>query len=303
MSKEPVPPPTFGGPSPVPPPLPPRQQRARASSDETSEDEDVPLFMRRGQVESTTPQVAYDDVSEQYSDDELDEDIPKWKRLWIKTKRHTRKASAFAVKQAMLTKSELTSSGHKMFLTKKYIIQRFHDGASLAELIREGAPFQKLKEVLKFKTIDDLVELGIMEGETQLEPEFWSLFISDFDLCADDLFKFNLHNLEEYAEAGLTSDHLKSLGITLQQLTDQGRFTKECIEKAKAFGWTILDYQKLGLNYELLKRHAFQEDDYALLFDTARWYIASWLGMYDVDTHTVTEENRQLLAAINIYIV
>lgn len=299
MSKE-VPPPTFGGPSPIPPPLPPRKSKPKT---EEPVNDSVPLFRLRGQQDQSAPRAAYDDVSENDSDDEIDEEVSAWKRLAIKARRHTRKAAAFAAKQAQLARTELWSFGHQSVLTKTHLKQRFHSGASLAELLREGFPFAKLHEVLGFETVDDIVELGIMQGETRLDPAFWSLFISDFGMCSDDLLKFDLHNLEEYAHAGLTSEHLFDLGVTLQDLAEDGRFTKQCIAGAKAYGWTILDYQRLGLDYGLFKRLNFQQDDYATLFDAASWWIAESLGLYDRYTPIITQHNKEMLEAINLVIV
>ena len=148
-----------------------------------------------------------------------------------------------------------------------------------------------------FKTIDDIVEMGL---ETPLTPSFWDVLIDEHNLEFTDLEKFHLNNIEEYAEAGLTSVQLANLGVRLIEMVQEGRFTRKCIENAAQFGWTFDDYATLDLDYETLHRLQFGADDYMQLFGLEGWQVAHYLGLFDAHTHIFTQQGREQLRAINI---
>lgn len=293
--KQPAPPPTFGTDSPVPQPLPPRKTANRP----IQQKDKVPLFRKRGQLDQHEPRPppAYLDVSEDDSDDELPSG--HFARLAETARRKLRKTTALLAYQAQKIKDDAKDFGHKTFQTKKHLIKRFDQGATLTELIQENYSFAYLRDVLEFETIDDIVQLGL---DTPLEPSFWDILIQDHDLQFVDLEKFNLYNVEEYARAGLKSTQLANMGISLLDLVEDGRFTKQCVDGAKRMGWNFNDYSILGLDYNTLYRMQFTPNEYKELFGLQEMQIAHYLGLYDCENHLLTQEGREKLQLINIWI-
>jgi hypothetical protein len=293
----PAPPPTYSGLSPIPQPLPPRKQRKRKTPKPV--EEKTPLFQRRGQIlDDERPSAAYQDLSEDDSDDELPENkLARWALI---TKRSVRKSAAFLSYQAQKASTGASMYVHEAFLTDKHLERRFHQGATLTELVTEGFSLQRCIKVLGFNTLDQMISLGI---EPPFDPKLWDMLIEEpFELQWSDLESFQLENLEEYVKAGLSADQLHRIGTDLNVLLSEGRFTRECmVAVAKApYYWNIDNYHVFGIDYNILHRLQLQEDDYPLLLGCQGWQLAHYLGLYDSSTQTSTPEARLKLSAINI---
>jgi len=294
----PAPPPTYSGVSPIPQPLPPRKTRKQTQPPQPTRTE-TPLFQRRGDVkDDPEPRAAYQDISEDDSDDELPDG--KLQRWFTVAKRSMRKSAAFLSYQAQTAQREVKTYAHKALLTDKHLEDRFHDGATLTDLLYEGYSLDRTRRVLGFETIDDLVQL---ELSPPFKTELWSTLIAEpYQLHWSDLEKFDLHNLEEYVKAGLTAEQLHQIGTDLNELVSEGRFTRECMVAVaqEPYFWNLDNYHVFGIDYNVFQRLQLQKDDYPQLLRCQGWQLAEYLGLYDSSTKSATPEQRLQLSAINI---
>ncbi|MBB18347.1 MAG: hypothetical protein CMP20_02605 [Rickettsiales bacterium] len=298
-NEAPAPPPTYSGISPIPQPLPPRKQRKSDKVESDDEDDTTPLFQRRGDVANDERlRAAYRDVSEDDSDDELPENkLSQWVLI---VKRKMRKGVAFVSYQAQKAGNEAKLYAHEAFLTDRHLERRFHEGATLTELVIEGFSLKRCIRVLGVKTLDQIISLDI---QPPFKPELWDILINEpYNLHWSDLEKFDLHNLEEYVQAGLSADQLHRIGTDLNVLLAEGRFTRECmVAVAKApFYWNLDNYHVFGIDYNVFHRLQLQEDDYPSLLGCQGWQLAEYLGLYNSSTQSTSPEARVQLCAINI---